>query len=67
METSRENRIASLRLAEACLQEAAERLQHLCTLLSDESHKQECTEIANNISAQIQVISQEIESLLEHD
>ena len=66
METSRENRIATLRLAEACLQESAETLQHLCTLLSDESHKQECTEIANNIAA-IQVISQEIESLLEHD
>jgi hypothetical protein len=60
MNDKKQQRIALLQLSAGCLQEAVERLHQLCPHLHNVEHEAECTEVAKNISAQIEVIQQEV-------
>lgn len=58
-----QRRVATLELSVGCLQEATERLHRLCPQLDNSEHRNECTEAARNIAAQVHVIEGEIRSL----
>jgi hypothetical protein len=60
MTDKKQRRIALLELSAGCLQEAVERLHQLCPHLHNVEHEAECTEVAKNISAQIEVIQREV-------
>lgn len=63
METHRKERLAGLAFATHCLRDDVGRLERLSSQLSDKSHSEECSEIARNISAQLEVVSLEIAEL----
>jgi hypothetical protein len=63
MNANHKRRIATLELAAGCLQEAVERLHRLCPKLTNSDYATECTETANNISAQANVIWKEVSLL----
>ena len=60
MNANHKRRIATLELAAGCLREAVERLHRLCPNLTNSDQETECTETANNIAAQANVIWQEV-------
>ena len=63
MDEHRKERIAGLAFATECLRDDVGRLERLSSRLSDKAQREECNDIAHNISSQLEVVCYEIAEL----